>query len=82
MSARGERFLDSWIRDNVKVVAFPRNKAEGELVAARCIADAARQHISEHELTEAVGNLAAYMFKAMGASAAAAATNRHKPRTM
>lgn len=76
MSARGTRFLEHWIEHNVREVAFPQKHAEGELLARRCIADAAQQHISEHELVDTAGDLTTFMFRAMSNSAAAAASNR------
>lgn len=78
MSDRGTRFLKQWISENVREVAFPRKRAEGEPLATRCIAAAAQQHISEHELIDTVGDLVGYMFKAVTHSAATAAS---RPRT-
>jgi hypothetical protein len=75
MSTRGARFLEHWLEHNVREVAFPQEHAEAEPLASRCIADAAQQHISEHELVDTVGDLTTFMFRAMSNSSVASSAS-------
>lgn len=74
MSARAHAFLETWVEENVRIVAAEDQPATGESLAAACIADGAKQGITEEELQDASakasdGDLVSYMLGAIDAAA-------------
>ncbi len=76
MSDRVNKFLETWVTENVRTVAAEDQSATAESLAASCIADAAKIKITEEELQDASseifeGDLISYMSGAIDAAALA-----------
>ncbi len=76
MSDRARSFLETWVTENVQTVAAEDQPATAESLAAACIADGAKQGMTEEDLQNASaeasqGDLVSYMSGAIDAAAMA-----------
>lgn len=71
MSARAKEFLDRWVEGMVRTGAKPEGSDGVRSFAQRCADQAARDGISEADLTAAVGgDLPGYLISALGVGGA------------
>jgi|GEM_PF-4424022 len=67
-------FLHRWGAENIEPSALSKGQPEAERLAAQCIADAAKENLSEEDLEIAAGeDLISYVYEGMENSAAAEA---------
>lgn len=76
MSDRANKFLETWVTENVRTVSAEDQPATAESLAALCIADALKAGITEDELRDASSEISeagliSYMSGAIDAAALA-----------